>query len=93
MQTLATFTGDSWSISSSDPDTTTTWYIDPGSTYPLLRNPAADMPYLTNEGTVDITATGFSETYGNTIPTLTYTCSSNATVCGSLGTYLTGAWL
>ena len=55
-----------------------TWFYSTG-------NPA------TNEGSVTITATGWSETYGNAIPTLTYSCSGNATVCGSVGTYLTGA--
>ena len=36
----------------------------------------------TNEGTVTITANGWSQTYGDAIPTLTYSCSGNATVCG-----------
>ena len=42
MQTLAkqfASGGAGWSISSSNPDNTTTWYINPGSTYPLLRTP------------------------------------------------------
>jgi trimeric autotransporter adhesin len=45
----------------------------------------------TNEGTVDITATAASYTYGDLLGTLLFSCSGNATVCGSISTYLTGA--
>ncbi|MDE3038551.1 MAG: hypothetical protein KGJ21_08910, partial [Pseudomonadota bacterium] len=89
MQTLATFTGATWSIDGNVTGSTTTWYINAGSDYPRLRAIAADMPTTVNLGTVTITASGQAVTYGTAPSTsgvlnTTYTCSGSGSACSDI---------